>query len=301
MPAGELTVEEVFTAIFPGVAPAERASEPLFRALTDRSHPYLHCRQALFEVLSGRALNTWDIDYLQRRPALWGRPPLVLSRDDAVTSIAVDIQARIGERQALIEYHGARAFARVLSHYDCLRNPNSASSVPLDTKLAEFFGRADWLAAGSYIEAAEELRTFALTIAEERGQHVHAHGVAHALHLLKTHHDWRRSAAGSAVMSFQRHEPSDLVAVIDYFLVKDGQREHYSRAGALERVLAWLVGTNPDLEVAVAPEGQDNSGELRVFSFRCGPRHRVCPRRGGCPRQSRDPHDHQHLGRAART
>ena len=47
-----------FDAIFEGTPARHRSSTPLFEGLTAKTHPYLVCREAIFEILAGRTLDT---------------------------------------------------------------------------------------------------------------------------------------------------------------------------------------------------------------------------------------------------
>lgn len=158
-----------------------KTTTQFFELLTRDTHLYPTgvAREAVFEILSGRTLDTWTPDYfVTERADLWGRNRKSLS----TKHIPDDLIEELGEERAVMEFHGSRAWAKLRSYWNNLRDPENSIDVTLDTWMGEFFGdRKMWEKAGKYAEHAQMIRAFADEMSEVQGTPVRPHEVQAAL------------------------------------------------------------------------------------------------------------------------
>lgn len=81
--------------------------------------------------------------------------------------------------QALTEYHGSNALAKLRSFRDNLANPHESLGVTLDSVMAQMYGFAstDWAGSGSYAAKANEVREAAQMLSKRFGYDVKPHEV----------------------------------------------------------------------------------------------------------------------------
>lgn len=139
--------------------------------------------KALTAILSGHTLDKWTPEDLLNLNVAWGGKVKVLGKNGTIEDLMADIPEHVQDQarmeadanaggpglgtaeevaqRAVALQHGTNAWAKILSFWQNLANPQTGQAVTLDSWMARAFGYKDWMSPGDYAEVSAKMQKLA--------------------------------------------------------------------------------------------------------------------------------------------
>ena len=127
----------------------------------------------LTQILMGNTIDKWSHETLTRFNEAFDYGPADLPRDKALAWIREnypEVIDEIGEEQAIAEYYGRKAKAKIRLFYDNLRDPENSLGVTMDFRMEQLFGQQMETGKAPWLVYSERVREMARELSEQTGE-----------------------------------------------------------------------------------------------------------------------------------